>query len=70
MIRSFADKETEKVYKQKFSKKLPVDIQQIALRKFVLLNNAKSILDLKNPPANRLEKLKGNREDQYQYTHK
>ena len=61
VIKSFADKETQKVYHQEFSKKIPIDIQRIALRKLMLLNNAKSLFDLKNPPANKLEKLKGDR---------
>ena len=65
MIESFADKDTQKIYQQEFSKKIPADIQHIALRKLLLLNNAKTLLDLKNPPANRLEKLKGDRNGQY-----
>ena len=65
VIKSFADKETQKVYQQEFSKKIPIDIQRIALRKLMLLNNAKSLFDLKNPPANKLEKLKGDRAGQY-----
>lgn len=65
MIRSIADKETEKVYNQVFSKKLPHDIQRIALRKLIMLDNAKTLEDLKVPPANRLEKLHGDREGQY-----
>ena len=64
VIKSFADKETQKVYQQEFSKKIPIDIQRIALRKLMLLNNAKSLFDLKNPPANKLEKLKGDRAGQ------
>ena len=65
MITSFADKETEKVYNQIFSKKLPGDIQRIALRKMILINNAGSLEDLKVPPGNRLESLHGDREGQY-----
>ena len=65
MIKSFADKETEKVYNQVFSKKLPGDIQRIALRKMILINNAGSLEDLKVPPGNRLEALHGDREGQY-----
>jgi proteic killer suppression protein len=64
MIKSFRDKETEKVYIREGSGKLPRDIQQAALRKLRMINNAKSINDLRSPPANRLEKLKGNREGQ------
>lgn len=65
MIKSFADKETEKVYNQFFSKKLPSDIQRIALRKMILINNARCLEDLKVPPGNRLESLHGDREGQY-----
>ncbi len=64
MIKSFRNKETEKVYTREGSSKLPRDIQQAALRKLRMINNAKSINDLRSPPANRLEKLKGNREGQ------
>jgi proteic killer suppression protein len=64
MIKSFKDKETEKVYNREGSHKLPRDIQQAALRKLRMLNNVKSLNDLKVPPANRLEKMKGNREGQ------
>lgn len=65
MIASFADKETQKIYQQIFSKKLPTDIQGIALRKLIMLDNAKSVGDLKNPPANHLEKLIGDKAGQY-----
>jgi len=65
MIKSFKDKETEKVYSREGSNKLPRDIQQVALRKLRMINNAKNLNDLRIPPANRLEKLKGTREGQY-----
>jgi proteic killer suppression protein len=65
MIKSFADAETEKVFRRQFSRKLPGDIQPIALRKLRMLNNAHAINDLRSPPANRLEKLGGNREGQH-----
>ena len=44
---------------------MPRDIQQVALRKLRMINNAKNINDLRIPPANRLEKLSGNRERQH-----
>ena len=59
MIRSFADKETEKIYHQEFSRKLPQSIQRIALRKLIMIDNAEKLDDLRIPPANRLEALKG-----------
>lgn len=65
MIRKIADKETEKVYNRIFSKKLPHDIQKIALRKLIMLNNARTLEDLRIPPSNHLEKLHGAREGQY-----
>ncbi len=65
MIKSFKNKETEKIYRREISRKLPANIQQIALRKLRMINNAKSINDLRVPPANRLEKLSGNRNKQH-----
>jgi proteic killer suppression protein len=65
MIKTFADKETEKIYHQIFSGKLPQTIQKTALRKLILIDNAGSLSDLKIPPANHLEQLHGNREGQY-----
>lgn len=59
MIKSFANKETEKVWSGDFSPNLPNEIQQIARRKLRMLNNAQSINDMRIPPSNRLEKLKG-----------
>ena len=64
MIKSFKDSETEKIYNLERSRRLPSDIQQIALRKLRMLNNAHNINDLRIPPANRLEKLTGNRAGQ------
>ena len=65
MIRSFADKETEKIYNQCFSKKIPQSIQKVALRKLMMINAAESLNDLKAPPANRLESLSGDRIGQW-----
>ena len=65
MIRSFADRETEKVYHQTFSRKLPQAIQAVALRKLIMIDNAGCLEDLRVPPANRLEKLEGDRKGQY-----
>lgn len=62
MIIEFNDKESEKIWNGVQSKKLPFEIQHIARRKLRMLNNAQNINDLKIPPANRLEKLKGNLE--------
>ena len=65
MIKSFADIETQKVFHREFSRKLPGDIQSVALRKLRILNNAHGVNDLRVPPANRLEKLSGTREGQH-----
>jgi proteic killer suppression protein len=65
MIKSFRDKETEKVYFRERSAKLPGDIQQIFLRKLRMINNAQNINDLRIPPSNRLEKLSGDRAGQH-----
>jgi len=64
-IRNFKDQETLKVFKRQRSRKLPSDIQQVALRKLRMLNRAETLQDLLVPPANRLERLVGNREGQY-----
>ena len=65
MIRSFADRETAKVWNEERSRKLPPDIQDTALRKLQLLAAAERIEDLLIPPGNRLEQLKGNRKGQW-----
>lgn len=65
MIRSFRDNETERVWSGEYSRRLPTDIQAVALRKLRLLNNARQLSDLAIPPNNRLEALKGDRKGQY-----
>lgn len=60
MIRSFGDKETEKIWDGIVSRKLPFDIQNVARRKLRMINSSQDINDLRIPPANRLEKLKVN----------
>ncbi|NOR89078.1 MAG: plasmid maintenance system killer family protein [Anaerolineales bacterium] len=65
MIRSFADKETERVFSRQFSRKLPPEIQRSARRKLEVLNVARVLDDLRVPPGNRLEKLVGNRQGQH-----
>jgi len=59
MIKSFGDKESEKIWNGIRSKKLPNEIQDVARRKLRMINNALDVNDLRIPPANRLEKLKG-----------
>jgi len=65
MILDFRDGETESIWRGDFSRKLPREIQQIARRKLRMLNNAKMLQDLRVPPANRLEALKGGRKGQW-----
>lgn len=65
MIISFASRETEKVWRGEVSRKLPREIQQIALRKLFMLDKAQGLNDLRIPPANRLEALKNDRKGQY-----
>ncbi len=65
MIIDFACRETEKLWRGERSRRLPSDIQQVARRKLRMLNNAHAAEDLRVPPNNRLEKLKGNRAGQY-----
>lgn len=65
MIRTFADKEAEKIWHGTQSRKLPANIQQVARRKLRMLNNAATLDDLRVPPANRLEALKGDRKGQH-----
>jgi toxin HigB-1 len=65
MIRSFKDKEAENIFKRQGSSKFPGILQRVALRKLRMLNRAASSNDLRVPPANRLEKLKGDRLGQH-----
>lgn len=65
MIKSFRDKETRKVWDGTVSRRLPVAIQALARRKLRMLNNAHTLDDLRIPPANRLQALKGRRRGQH-----
>ena len=65
MIKSFRDKETEKIYRGYKSLKLDQSIQRVAYRKLKMLNNAFDLKDLSAPPSNNLEKLKGKLEGFY-----
>jgi len=64
MIRSFADKETQKIFRRIRSTKLPGDIQRRAQRKLVMIDAVVRLHDLRVPPGNRLERLHGEREGQ------
>ena len=65
MIRSFRCRETHRIFLLEISRKFPLNIQQVALRKLKMIHHATSIRDLQVPPANRLEKLRGNRAHQW-----
>ena len=65
MIKGFKDKETEKVFNGRFSRNLPQDIQRIAERKLIMLHRSATLYDLRIPPANRFEALKGSRKGQH-----
>ena len=65
MIRSFRDEETERVFRRERSRKLPPDLQRIALRKLAIIDAADSLMDLQSPPGNRLELLLGIRAGQH-----
>lgn len=65
MIRTFADKETERVWNGDLSRRLPNQIQSLARRKLRMLDAAQRLDDLRIPPANRLEVLRGKRVGQH-----
>lgn len=65
MIRGFADSETALIWSGQRSRRLPTDIQSVALRKLRLLNQARVLADLRVPPGNRLEALKADRAGQH-----
>jgi proteic killer suppression protein len=65
VIRTFRDRETEKVFSRELSRRWSRDLQRVARRKLVMLDAAETVADLRVPPGNRLEKLSGHREGQY-----
>ncbi|MBW1714062.1 MAG: type II toxin-antitoxin system RelE/ParE family toxin [Deltaproteobacteria bacterium] len=65
MIKGFKDREAEKLFNRTPSRRLPQDIQRVALRKLRMLNRATSLDDLRAPPGNRLEVLKDDRKGQH-----
>jgi proteic killer suppression protein len=65
MIVSFSCKETEGIWGGNDSRKFPHDVQEKAWRKLRQLNNSRTLEDLRNPPGNHLEALKGDRKGQY-----
>ena len=64
-MRSFADKETERVWRRERVRRLDQGTQRAALRKLLILDAAETLDDLRVPPGNRLEKLRGDRAGSY-----
>jgi len=65
VIRSFKSREAEEIWQGRSVRKLSSDMQQVARRKLRMLNNAQSLPDLRIPPGNRLEALKGDRTGEF-----
>jgi toxin HigB-1 len=65
MIISFGSKDSEKIWLGERVKKIPIEIQRIGRRKLRMINNSQDLNDLRIPPSNRLEKLKGKNKDFY-----
>ena len=65
MLRSFRDRETERVFEREPSRRWSRDLQRVARRKLLMLDAGETVADLRMPPGNRLEKLLGDREGQY-----
>ena len=65
MIKTFKDRDTERLFQRQPVKRLGPDIQRVALRKLRMLDAATMLDDLRVPPANRLEKLRGDRMGQH-----
>lgn len=65
MLQSFADRDTERVWQRRQVRKLDRDLQRVALRKLLILDAADALDDLRVPPGNRLEKLRGDRRNSH-----
>ena len=65
MLQSFADKDTERVWRRERSRRLDATVQRAALRKLLILDAAETLGDLRIPPGNRLERMAGDRAGQY-----
>ena len=65
MIVSFGSKDTEKIWQGERVNKIPNEIQHIGRRKLRMINNSQDVVDLRIPPSNRLEKLKGKAKEFY-----
>ena len=65
MIRSFGNKDTERIWHEQYVKRVDRAVQRSTLRKLELIHAAKDVEDLRIPPGNRLERLVGNRRGQH-----
>lgn len=65
MLRSFKDRESERIFQGERVRRIPPDLQQTARRKLIMLSAAENLADLKVPPGNRLESLRGDRQGQH-----
>ena len=65
MIQSFADRDSERLFRREFVRRFPGQLQRLMLRKLALVDAAEQLEDLRVPPGNRLEKLKGDRAGQH-----
>ena len=65
MIVSFGSKDTERILQGKRVKKIPLEVQQVGRRKLRMIHNSQNLADLRIPPSNRLEKLKGKGKEFY-----
>ena len=65
MIRSFKDKDTEAIFNGRFVRRIPKQVAPLAARKLNQVHAAGSLDDLRIPPGNRLEALKGDRKGQH-----
>jgi toxin HigB-1 len=65
VIKSFANRDTERLFRREPVRRFPTDLRRVMLRKLVVLDAAESLEDLRSPPGNRLEKLRGDREGQH-----
>jgi len=65
VIKSFADRDTERLFSREPVRRFPADLLRTMLRKLIALDAAEALADLRVPPGNRLEKLRGRRSGQY-----
>ena len=65
MIKSFRDRDAERLFQRQTVRRFGATLQRLALRKLLILDAAGEVNDLRVPPGNRLERLRGDRQGQY-----